>query len=106
MILDFLAPSQPERGPGPGVTHQPGGAGEAADRRRPTVDAGPPEPVGFEQDDLGTKLSPLQGRVQAGGPATKHQQLHAPSSWSRSVEHRKRELGEHPPQGVNGGMEE
>jgi hypothetical protein len=53
-----------------GVTQQPGGAGEGADRRWTPVDTGPPEPVGFDQDDLGTKLSPLQGRVQAGRSAT------------------------------------
>src|ERR671914_2652480 len=71
---------QPERWPGPGIPHQPGGAGEGADRRRTTVDTGPPEPVGLDQNDLGTKLSPLQGRVQAGRPATENQQPHAPST--------------------------
>lgn len=42
-----------------GVTHQPGGAGEGPDRRRTPVEAGPPEPVGLDQGDLGVELGPL-----------------------------------------------
>ena len=65
--------AQSEGGPGSGVTHQPGGTGEGPDRRRTPVEAGPPEPVGLDQGDLGVELACLQGRVQAGRPATKDQ---------------------------------
>ena len=64
---------QPEGGPGVGVTHQPGGAGQGADRRWTPVETGPPDPVGLDQRDLGIELACLQGRGQAGRPATKYQ---------------------------------
>jgi len=64
---------QPEGGPGLGVTDQPGGSGEGANRRWTPVQAGPPELVGLDQRDLSIELSCLQGRVEAGRPATKYQ---------------------------------
>lgn len=67
---------QAELPPGLGVTHQPSGAGQGADRCRPLVQAGPAHSLGLDQGHVGAKLTGLQRRRGPGGPATKHEHSH------------------------------